>query len=78
MNFQAQPIFRGFCDGLYHMLKKTPKIYKKYIYSKNITYDPGKLFFMHNVHYSRVTKALGIIILLKFLNHANPGAIYYL
>ena len=36
------------------MLKKIPKIYKKYIYSKNITYDPGKLSFMHNVHYIKM------------------------
>ena len=39
---------------------------QKHIYSKNITYDPGKLPFMHNVHYSRATKGLRIIILLKF------------
>ena len=59
------------------MLKKFPKIYKKYIYSKSITYDPGKLPFMHNVHYIKITKCLRVVILLKLLNYQNPGVMYY-
>ena len=59
------------------MLKKITKIYKKYIYIKNITYGLGKLSFMHNFHYIKVTKCLRIIILLKLLNYPNPGLMYY-
>ena len=59
------------------MLKNIPKMYKKHIYSKNITYDPGKLSFIYNFHYSRVTKGLRIIFLLKFLNCSYLGVMYY-
>ena len=78
LDFQAQPIFEEFSYGGYHILKKIPRIYKKHIYTKNISYDPCKLSFMHNFHYSRVTKGLRIIILLKCLNYPNPGVMYYL
>ena len=59
------------------MLKKIPKIYKKYIYSKNITYHSGKLSFMHNFHYIKVTKWLRIVILPKLLNYLNLGVMYF-
>ena len=59
------------------MLKKVLKIYKKHKYSRNIFNNPGKLSFMHTFHYSRLTKDLQIIILLRFLNYQNPGVMYY-
>ena len=59
------------------MLKNIPKIYKKHIYSKNITYDSSKLSFIYNFHYSRVTKGLRIIFVLKFLNYSYLGVMYY-
>ena len=59
------------------MLKKIAKFYKKHIYNKNITYDPDKLSFMHNFYYSRATKGLRVIILLKCLNFSYPGVIYF-
>ena len=52
-------------------------IYKKHIYSKNITYDPGKLSFIYNFQYSRVTNGLRIISLLKVLNYSYLGVMHY-
>ena len=69
--------FQGiFWRGLSHA-QQIPKIYKRHIYSKNITYDPGKLSFIYNFHYSWVTRGLWIIIFLKFLNCPNPRVMYY-
>ena len=59
------------------MLKNISKIYKKHIYSKNITYDSAKLPFVCNFHYSRVAKGLRIIFLLKSLNYSYLGAMHY-
>ena len=75
--FPGTTHFLGVSDGGYPMPKKISKIYKKHIYSENITCDTCKLSYMYNFHYIRVAKGLWIIILLKFLNYLNPRVMYY-
>ena len=70
VNFQAYPIFRGFSDWGYYMLKKIPKFFKKHIYSKNrvTNHNFAKIF--------KLPKSGGLVLIVYVKNSAKITSLH--